>query len=156
MIHARATRSIMTNWLPIRLETFATLSAQYTTARFKVTLPSYPCSGYDALHTVASMKLSHAISVLDQHTLPQDGSPGQCNEIHRMIRKSQCLVYLRKEVEGVWEVHVLTRLSKCIQCTIMQRHPWWPENYEGYRFTGVHWRAIGSVWPANLFLKPYK
>ena len=85
----------------IRLESFATLSAQHTTALFQVTLPCHACSGNDALHTVVFKKPSHAISALDQPALPHDGSLGQCNEIRRMIRKSQCLVNLRREVEGV-------------------------------------------------------
>ncbi len=155
-IQARTSRSILTNWLSIRLETLAIFSAQHTTELFQVPLPSQACSENQSLHRGVSKKLSYAIGVRTHLALSHDGSRCQRIEVHRLIRKSQCLVNFRWEVEGVWEPHMLTRLSKCIQCTIMQRHLWWLENFEGYRFTGMHWLAIGSVWLANLFLEQHK
>ena len=41
---------------------------------------------------VVPKKSLYAILVRDQHTLPHDGSRSQRVEIHRMIRKSQCLL----------------------------------------------------------------
>ncbi len=146
MIQEWTSQSIMTNLLPIRREKFAILNAQHTTALFQVTLPYQAGSENKALHIVVSKRPSYAIRVRNQHALPHDGSRGKCIEVHSMIRKSQCLVNLRREVAGVWESLMFSRLSKCIQCTIMQSHLWWLANYESYWFRGMRWRAMGSVW----------
>ncbi len=114
------------------------------------------CSDNKALHIVISKRPSYEIRVRDQHALLHDGSRGQRIEVHWMIRMSQSLVNLRREVAGVWEPLMFSRMSKCLQCTIMQRHRWWLANYEGYRFRGMRWRVTGSVWLVNLFLEPHK
>ena len=156
MIKARTTKSIIKNWPPNGLGKVATLSVQHTAALIQVTLPCHACSGKNSLHTVVSKKPSHTIWVLDQHAWSHDGSPGQCNDINRMIRKSQCLLNLRRKVEGVWELQMYIRLSKRIQCTVTQHHLWWLANYESYRFTGMEWCAMRSVWLAYLFLEPHE
>ncbi len=78
MTQERTNQIIKTNGLPIRFETFATLSAQRTTALFQVTLPGHAYCGI--------RKAINAIWVFDKNASSHDGSPGQYNEIHQMIR----------------------------------------------------------------------